>query len=307
MPAKAGLTKQADFNQLTAREVDFVTRFTDNWEALQTILGITRPIKKEAGTRLVSYKVKMVSDALQGGASVGEGEEIPYTEFGVKPVTYGDVAIEKYAKAVSIEAVAKYGPEVAVQKTDDQFLVELQNVVLTRFYNFLKTGTLTFTQTTWQKALARAKGYVLEKFAGMRKTVTDVVGFANINDLYGYLGTADITIQTAFGLTYVQNFMGYSTLFLCPDIDIPQGTVIAVPIENIDMYYVDPSDSAYAQLGLQYTTQGETNLIGFHAEGDYKHAVGEVFALMGITLWAEYLDGIAVATVGNEDTTPTGA
>ena len=270
------MTKQADFNQLTAREVDFVTRFTDNWEALQTILGITRPIKKEAGTRLVSYKAKMVSDGLQGGASVGEGEEIPYTEFGVDPVAYGDVAIEKYAKAVSIEAVAKYGPEVAVQKTDDQFLVELQNVV-----------------------------FVFSR--GMRKTVTDVVGFANINDLYGYLGTAEITIQTAFGLTYVQNFMGYSTLFLCPDIDIPQGTVIAVPIENIDMYYVDPSDSAYAQLGLQYTTQGETNLIGFHAEGDYKHAVGEVFALMGITLWAEYLDGIAVATVGNEDTTPTGA
>ena len=47
-----------------------------------------------------------------------------------------------------------------------------------------------------------------------------------------------------------------------------------------------------------YTVQGETNLIGFHANGDYSHAVGESFALMGMTLWAEYLDAIAVVYIG---------
>ena len=44
--------------------------------------------------------------------------------------------------------------------------------------------------------------------------------------------------------------------------------------------------------------QGETNLIGFHVNGNYNTAVGETFAIMGMTLWAEYLDGIAVVTVG---------
>ena len=43
--------------------------------------------------------------------------------------------------------------------------------------------------------------------------------------------------------------------------------------------------------------QGETNLIGFHAQGNYTTAVGEAFALMGMSLWAEYLDGIANITV----------
>lgn len=296
MPAKDKLTVVSDIT-VRAREVDFVTRFAKNWEALRDIMGIMRPIRKALGTTLTSYEASMKSNSLQGGASVGEGEEIPYTEFQVEPVAYSDITLEKYAKAVSIEAVNKFGAQIAVQKTDEAFLNELQASVMTRFYTFLKTGSLTSAEATWQMALAKAKGNVLAKFAGMRRNVTEVVGFCNINDLYSYLGAADITVQTAFGLNYIKNFMGYSTLFLCPDVDIPQGTVIATPVENIDLYYIDPSDSDFAQLGLNYTVEGETNLIGFHANGDYSHAVGESFALMGMTLWAEYLDGIAVVEV----------
>ena len=289
---------------LTAREVDFVTRFSQQWQALTDIIGISRPIRKAAGTKLVSYTSKMVDSALQGGSSVAEGAEIPFTQFEVEEVTYDDVVVEKYAKSVSVEAVAKYGAAIAVEKTDEQFLVELQNKVMNDFYTFLKTGTLTGTQKTWQRALAIAKGAVLNKFASINKTVTEVVGFANIMDLYDWLGDKDITVQSQFGLQYVKDFMGYSTLFLLPESIIPSKTVIAVPVENIDLYYIDPSDSDYAKLGLQYTVEGDTNLIGFHAEGDYSRAAGDAFALMGMKLWAEYIDGIAVVTVGSSNTTP---
>ena len=241
----------------------------------------------------------MASVNLQSGA-VGEGDEIPYSKATVNEVAYGDVTIEKYAKAVSVEAVAKYGADVAVQKTDEEFRNELQNTVLTRFYTFLNTGALTGAASTWQAALAKAKGSVLDKFNKMRRTVTDVVGFANVLDFYDYLGAADITVQTAFGMTYVQNFMGYSTLILMSEPDVPRGRVIAIPVENIDLYYIDPSDSDFARLGLVYTVQGETNLIGFHVNGNYNTAVGESFALMGMTLWAEYLDGIGIIDVGTE-------
>lgn len=291
----AGTTTTTQFSQVNAREVDFVTRFNDNWDALKNILGITKPIKKTPGTKLVSYKASMVDSALQ--TTTTEGGVIPFTQFKVEPVAYNDIAVEKYAKSVSVEAVAKYGAEIAIQKTDDQFLVELQNKVLNSFYTFLKTGTLKGNQKTWQRALSIAKGAVLEKFAGMNKTVTDVVGFANIMDLYDYIGDAAITVQTLFGLQYVKDFMGYSTLFLLPDSLLASGTVIALPVENIDLYYIDPSDSDFAKLGLNYTTAGETNLLGFHAEGDYSRASGDVYALMGMTLWAEYLDGIAIVTV----------
>jgi hypothetical protein len=282
------------YNDVTAREVDFVTRFNDNWEALRNILGIMRPIRKAPGTALVSY----TADVELTDGDVGAGEVIPYSKVITSQIAMQDIKIEKFAKAVPIEDVEKYGARVAVEKSDDAFLTKLQNRVLTKFYTFLNTGSLTGEAETWQGALAKAQGEVLNKFAKMQKDVTAVVGFANILDAYEYLGDASITVQTQFGLTYIKDFLGYSTLFLLPETQIARGTVIATPVENIDLYYVDPADSEFARLGLQYTTQGETNLIGFHAQGNYSTAVGESYALMGMALWSEYIDGIAKITFG---------
>ena len=278
---------------VTAREVDFVTRFADNWEALRNILGIMRPIRKTPGTQLITY----TADVTLESGNVGPGNLIPYSKASITQAAKADLTIEKYAKAVPIEDVNQYGAEIAVEKSDDAFLNKLQNVVLGRFYTFLATGSLTGTAATWQAALAKAQGEVLNKFATMQKDVTEVVGFANILDAYDYLGAADITVQTQFGLTYIENFMGYRTLFLLPAKFIARNKVFATPVENLDLYYVDPGDSEFAKLGLSYTVQGETNLIGFHAQGNYSTAVGESFALMGMALWAEYLDGIANITV----------
>ena len=284
------------YTNVTAREVDFVTRFGDNWEALRNILGIMRPIRKAPGTSLTSYSASV---ALESG-NVGPGKVIPYSKATITQAAKADLTIEKYAKAVPIEDVNAYGAEIAVEKSDDAFLTQLQNAVLSKCYTCLNTGTLTpaqgVTVAAWQDALAKAQGLVLNKFADMQKDVTAVVGFANILDAYDYLGAADITVQTAFGLTYIKDFLGYSTLFLLPARFIARGTVIATPVENIDLYYIDPGDSEFAKLGLDYTTQGETNLIGFHAQGNYSTAVGESYALMGMALWAEYLDGIAKVT-----------
>ena len=283
------------YTNVNARELDFVNRFSDNWSALQNIIGISRPIRKTPGTKLVSY----TADVTLESGSVDPGKVIPYSKATIVETAKTDLTIEKYAKAVPIEDVEKYGAAIAVEKSDDAFLTKLQNVVLGKFYTFLNTGTLTGTAATWQMALAKAQGLVLDKFATIQKDVTEVVGFANILDFYDYLGAAQITVQTQFGLTYIQNFMGYSTLFLLPAAQIARNKVLATPVENIDLYYIDPGDSEFARLGLNYTTQGETNLIGFHAQGNYNTAVGESYALMGMTLWAEYLDGIAKITVSS--------
>lgn len=284
------------YTAITAREIDFVTRFNDNWDALRNILGIMRPIRRAPGSTLVSY----TSDVTLESGNVGPGEVIPYSKATIAQASKGELSIEKYAKAVPIEDVNQYGAEIAIEKSDDAFLTKLQNVVLGRFYTFLNTGALTGVASTWQAALAKAQGEVLNKFATMQKDVTQIVGFANILDAYAYLGAADITVQTQFGLTYIKDFLGYSTLFLLPASFIARGDVIAVPVENIDLYYIDPGDSEFAKLGLSFAVQGETNLIGFHAQGNYSTAVGESFAIMGMALWAEYLDGIAIISVGTE-------
>ena len=43
MPAKTNLIMTNDIH-VTAREIDFVTRFERNWQHLRDILGIMRPI-----------------------------------------------------------------------------------------------------------------------------------------------------------------------------------------------------------------------------------------------------------------------
>jgi hypothetical protein len=297
MAAKANLIMSNDI-QVTAREIDFVTRFERNWEHLREILGIMRPIKKTPGAVL---KSKYAEGTLQDG-NVKEGEEIPYSKFTVKEKPYAEMSIEKYAKAVSIEAIKDHGYENAVQMTDDEFLFQLQTNVTERFYDYLKTGTLTSTETTFQMALAMAKGRVENKFKQMHRNVTGVVGFVNILDVYEYLGAAEITIQNQFGFQYMKDFMGFNTIFLLSDSEIPRGQVIATPVENIVLYYVDPNESDFARAGLVYTVSGETNLIGFHTQGNYHTAVSEAFAVMGLTLFAEYIDAIAVITI---DETPT--
>lgn len=295
MAAKENLTTTAEI-QVAAREIDFVTRFGRNWDHLREILGIMRPIRKAPGTKLKSKKATVV---LQSG-TVGEGDEIPYSKATVEEIDYADIDIDKRAKAVPIEAIKDHGYDVAVAMTDDEFLYELQNEVTERFYAYLNTGSLTSTEKNFQRALAMAKGNVINKFKKMHKSVTRVVGFVNVLDLYDYLGDAPITVQNAFGFQYIKNFMGYDTIMLLSDSEIARGKVIATPVENIALYYVSPSDSDFARAGLVYRTAGETSLIGFHTQGNYNTAVSESFAIMGMTLFAEYLDGIAVVTVNQE-------
>lgn len=296
--AKTGLTKQENI-QVRAREVDFVTRFERNWEHLREILGVLRMIKKDPGSTL---KSKYAQGKLESGL-VGEGEEIPYSKFEVKEKSYAEITVEKYAKAVSIEAIKTYGYDVAVELTDDEFLFELQTDVTGRFYTYLKTGSLTSTESTFQMALAMAKGRVEDKFKQMHRSIPNgIVGFVNGLDVYEYIGAANITVQNQFGFQYVKDFMGFNTIFLLSESEIPRGKVIATPVDNIVLYYVDPSDSDFAKAGLVYTVAGETPLIGFHTQGNYHTAVSEAFAIMGMVLFAEYLDGISVISFGGSET-----
>ena len=207
-------------NAVTAREVDFVNRFTNNWEALREILGIMRPIRKTPGTQLKSYIATV--DLKDGDKThVPAGAVIPYSPANVQQIGYADIDLEKFAKAVPIEDVNKYGAEIAVQKTDDAFLFELQSKVLDEFYDFLvdDTSAMTATYSTFQMGVAMAIGKVRNKFKTMRKTITDVVVFVNTLDAYEYLGAAELTVQTAFGIDYIQNFMGARTMILSSEID----------------------------------------------------------------------------------------
>lgn len=293
---KANLTTTADITA-AAREVDFVTRFGKSWQAISEVLGIMRPIKKAPGTQLISYKATIT---LEDG-NVAEGEDIPLSKAKVTPVKYEDLTIDKYAKGVTIESVAKYGADIAIEKTDEAFRNELIGKTLDKFYAFLQTGSLKLTESTFQMGIAMAIAKVKDKFKKMRKDVSSITVFVNTIDSYRYLGAAQITMQNAFGMSYIENFLGAEKVIVSSE--IPENTVIAVPSDNIVLYYIDPNESQFARIDLKFTTEGETNLIGFHSEGVYKNMTGETYAVLGMTLWAEYLDAVAVCKIHPTEST----
>lgn len=297
--APTNMTGQAEI-QVRAREIDFVTSFSKNMKALLNILRITRMIRKENGSALY---VKTASGTLQSG-DVAEGDEIPLSKYEVTETVYDTLKIEKYRKAVSLEAVSEKGYDVAVQMTDDEFKSDLQNTVTDRFYKQLKKGSLVGHESTWQMAVAMAIGKVIDKFQKMHRTATDVALWVNTLDLYKHLGGASVTIQSAFGFKYIENFMGARVTFISSE--IPENTVIATPLNNIVAYYVDPADSEFARAGLAYTTDGQTGFIGFHTQGNYDRAISDMFAIMGVRLFCEYLDAIAYIAVGSTDTQTLG-
>jgi hypothetical protein len=146
-------------------------------------------------------------------------------------------------------------------------------------------------------AVSMAVTKVKDKFKKLRRDYSNIVAFVNTLDVGRYLGTAQISMQTQNGIEYFKNFLGAETVIVSSE--IPEGTVIAIPAENIVLYYIDPADGDFAELGLEYTTtDGETNLIGIHKEGNYGRVMGETHALMGLKLFAELLDGIANVTFG---------
>ena len=287
--APDNMTGQAQI-KVKAREIDFVTSFGKNIQALLDVLGIIRMIKKDNNTVL---KTKKVTGTLQSG-EVAEGEEIPFDT----------IKISKYRKGVTLEAIAEKGYDAAVQDTDEEFKTDLQNVVMDKLYAQLKAGSLTGHESTWQMAVAMAIGKVKDKFKKMRRTATGVAVWVNTLDVYKYVGAADITLQTAFGFEYMKKFLGADVVFVSSE--IPENVVIATPLNNIVGYYIDPGDSEFVKAGLSYTTDPTTHFIGFHAQGTYERAISDLYAIMGLRLFCEYLDAIAYISVGGADTQTLG-
>lgn len=288
----AGITGTENFD-VRGRELIFTTSFQREWTELLNIMSVNRLIKKANGTNLYINKV---SGELESG-DVGEGEDIPFSPYKVEQIPMGSIRLKKQAKQVPIEAISEYGYEYAVQMTDDEFKADIQSEIQEDFFDLLKKGSLTGAESSFQMAFAMAIGKVKDKFKKMHKTATGVVVFVNTLDAYKYIGAANITVQTSFGFDYLENFLGADKVFITSEID--ENTIIATPTNNLLCYYVDPADGEFAKAGLSYTKAGETGLVGYHTEGRYRNASTENYVLYGIRLWAEYLDGIAVYTVGS--------
>ncbi|WP_048706266.1 hypothetical protein [Companilactobacillus ginsenosidimutans] len=65
----------------------------------------------------------------------------------------------------------------------------------------------------------------------------DVTSVALVNpiDFYDYIGSAPVTVQTVFGMTYIQNFLGVNTLIMSNN--VPAGTIYVTASQNLNLYF----------------------------------------------------------------------
>ena len=284
MAAETNLIKKADLAR--AREIEFTYTFSENVRKLMEALGVTRKIAKQAGTVLKAYKAV---GTLESGA-VAEGEVIPLSKYATQPVTFGEITLKKWRKATSAEAIVERGYDQAVEMTTDRMLRDVQKAIRADLFSFLATGTGEASGVDLQSALAQAWGQLQVKF---EDDAIQAVYFVNPLDIADYLGAAQITTQTAFGMTYVEDFLGLGTVIM--NASVPKGKIYATAKENIVLYYIPVNG---ADLGEAFDfTSDETGYIGIHETPDYTNMTASDTVVIGMVFFAERIDGVVVGTI----------
>ena len=278
------LIKKADLARV--REIDFTLMFTESLRKLTEALGVTRKVAKQAGTVLKTYKA---TGTLENGA-VAEGETIPLSKYTTEAVNYGEITLKKWRKATSAEAIIERGYDQAVGMTTARMLKDVQKAIRKDFFTFLGTGTGTATGAGLQAALAQTWGKLQTLF---EDDDIQAVHFINPLDIADYLATATITTQTAFGMTYIEDFLGMGKVFM--NSSVPKGTIYSTAQDNLVLYYV-PVNGADLNEAFSFTSD-ETGYIGIHEEPDYTNMTASDTVVNGMTLFAERLDGVVKTTI----------
>lgn len=284
--AETNLIKKEDLAR--AREIDFAYRFGESIKKLMEALGVTRKIPKQAGTVLKAYKA---TGTLQDGA-VAEGETIPLSKYKTEPVALAEIVLKKWRKATSAEAIVERGYNQAVVMTKEAMLKDVQKGIRKDFFDFLATGTGKAEGSTFQAALANAWGQLQVLF---EDDEIQSVYFMNPLDVADYLATANISLQNAFGMTYVKDFLGLGTVIF--NSSVPKGKIFATAADNLVLYYI-PVNSADLNEAFDFTSDA-TGLIGVHESPDYTNMTASDTVVSGIALFAERIDGVVVSTIGS--------
>lgn len=288
MAAENNLITAAQLKKV--REVDFVSQFTHKSLAkLIEVLGVTRRIPMMEGTTMYTYKM---SGTLQDGA-VAEGDIIPLSQYAQEKVPVGEITLNKWRKAVSAEAIKKSGYTTAVTETDAALLRDVQNGIRTNLFGFINAanGATTASGDTLQALLANLWGQLQVLF---EDDTAEAVYFVNPLDVADYLGTANISVQTAFGMNYVENFLGLGTVIMSNR--ITKGTAVATAKQNLIMYYLTMNGDLAAAFDL---TTDELGYVGIKSGyQNEERAQIESLVMDGIQFLVEYAEGVVKGTLG---------
>ena len=289
--AEANITGASQMAKV--REVDFVLQFTGNvLKKFREALGVTRTIAMQEGTTMYVYKS---TGTLQSGA-VPEGEIIPLSQMARTKEPVGEITLNKWRKATTAEAIKKSGAQEALRETDAKLLQLVQKQIRGDYFDYVSgiNGT-TVGASTLQAVLAQSWGQLQDLF---EDDAVEVCHFINPLTIADYLATATITTQTAFGMTYIEDFLGLGTVVMSSQ--IPAGHVVSTAKQNLILYYITMNGDLASSFDL---TTDETGFIGISTGNPNKErAQIETLVMSGIQFLVEYADGVVNGII---DSTPT--
>lgn len=272
-----------------AQSIDFANQFGRQVGKLVELLGVQRKMPLIAGSTINTYK----SSVTLSGEPVAKGAVIPLSEVKLEKGDPIEIAWDKKRKAVAVEDVQTYGFDQAIQRTDTALLRELQRDIRSKLIDQLATGTGTAKGEGLQAAMANAWGGVQTAF---EDDEVGTIAFVNTMDVADYLGKAQITVQNAFGLNYVENFLGVNVVIITSL--IPVGTFYATAADNLVLAYANIAGGEIDK-AFDFVVD-ETGLIGVTHDVNKQRLTAETVTLSGIVLFAERIDGVIVGTIEPE-------
>ena len=216
---------------------------------------------------------------------MAEGEVINLTKISRKLVKTHELRLKKYRKLVTAEDIQKSGHDVAINKTDGKLVSEVRKDIKKDFFTMLGTGTGTAAQSkTLQEALSAIWGKLQTRFEDVDATP---VFFINPEDVAEYLGKAAVTMQTAFGFSYIVNFLGLGTAILSSN--VTKGAPIGTVTENLNGAYVPANGDVAQDFGLTFD---ESGLVGMSHNVASDRASLDTLIMSGVVVYPEEVDGV---------------
>lgn len=284
MFAETNITTSADI--APAISIDHVSRLSTNIKKLMEVLGITEMTPMNEGTNIKIYKFEQTNTPEQ----VAEGETITLTKIKRVLARTVEITLEKFRRNTTAEAIQKSGKDIAINQTDEKLVGSVQKGIKRSFYDVLGTGTGTASGTNLQSALAAAWGKLQKVYED--EDVTPI-HFVSSDDLAEYLGNATVTMQQAFGLSYIQDFLGLGTVVVSPS--LPKGKTIATAKENLNGAYVPANTGDLAKaFGLTSDASGLVGMGHYVVSGN---ATIDTLVMAGVEFYPELLDGVIVSTI----------
>ena len=282
--AEANMTVAADLEPGVS--LDFVSQITSNITELQKVLGITELTPVNSGNVIKIYRTTVGELAPQ----VGEGETIGLTKVSSVLAKTVEITLQKHRRNTTAESIQKTDRKRAVNDTDAKLVSKVQGGIKQAFFDAILAGEGKVQGGTFQQTLANAWAALVKYYEDEGVTP---IHFISPEDVAAYLGSANISTQTAFGLSYVEDFLGLGTMVVSPR--VTKGKIVSTAKENLNGAYIPANTSDLARtFGL---TSDRTGLIGITHQPITSNATVDTLMMTGVTFFPEFIDGVFVGTI----------